>query len=140
MVTLKVSSSVVQYPSGDQSGVAFPRVGTGTSAAVADMDNGIKDTLSKGANTKLCSDTGEKGCHPEDPDRPERWGCVNLMNLNKGKCKVLQLGQGTSTGWEEKGLGSPEEKDSGVMVDGKLNRTQPCKLSSHEVKCVLGCI
>lgn len=53
MVTLKESWSMVQYPSGDQSGVAFPGVGTGTSAAVADMDSGIKDTLSKSANTKM---------------------------------------------------------------------------------------
>lgn len=54
MVTLKESWSMVWYPSGDQSGVAFPGVGTGTGAAVSDTDSGIKDTLSKSANTKLC--------------------------------------------------------------------------------------
>lgn len=48
------SWSMLRYPSGDRSGVAFPRVGTGTRAAVADMDSGIKDTFSQSAHTKLC--------------------------------------------------------------------------------------
>lgn len=49
MVTLKESQSMVRCRSGDQpSGI--PRVSTGTSAAVPDMDSGIKDTN----NTKLC--------------------------------------------------------------------------------------
>ncbi|KAJ7399701.1 hypothetical protein BTVI_112396 [Pitangus sulphuratus] len=29
-----------------------------------------------------------------DPDRLERWDCMNLMKFNKAKCKVLHLGQG----------------------------------------------
>lgn len=66
-----------------------------------------------------------------DPDRMERWGCGNLMKLNKTKCKILQLGQGTSTGWEEKGLGSPKEKDLGVMIGSSRG---PSHVSSHPRK------
>ena len=29
-----------------------------------------------------------------DPDSTEKWTQVNLMRLNKAKCKVLPLGQG----------------------------------------------
>ena len=46
-----------------------------------DMDSGVKFA----GNTKLCGavNTGGKGCHPGDLDRPERWGCVNLMESSK---------------------------------------------------------
>jgi len=31
-----------------------------------------------------------------DHDRLQRWGCANLMKVNKAKCKDLHLGQGNS--------------------------------------------
>ena len=63
---------------------------------VSDMDSGIECTFSKFANdTKLCGtvDTPEgRDAIQSDLDRLERWACVNLINFNKAKCKVLHLG------------------------------------------------
>lgn len=51
----------------------------------------------------------------------ERWDCVDLMKFNKVKDKILPLG------WHNSRLGdewsSLEEKKLGVLVDGKLNRS-----------------
>lgn len=40
-------------------------------------------------------------------DRLESWACMNLMEFNNAKHKVLHLGQAipsTNTGWVENGL------------------------------------
>jgi len=88
---------------------------------VGDMDSGTECTLSKFADdTKLCGvvDTleGRDGIQ-RDPDRMERWACVNRMKFNKDKCKVLHLGQGNpkhkyrlGREWLER---SPEERTWG---------------------------
>ena len=62
--------------------------------------------------------------------RMERWAHDDLMELNKAKCKVLQLGGGNpkhrwrlGREWLES---SPEEKDLGVSVDGRLNVSWQC--------------
>ena len=77
---------------------------------VCNMNSGNECTLSKFANdTKLCGvvDTLEgRDVIQRNLDRLERWTCVNLMEFNKAKCKVLQEGQAisnTSTGWVESG-------------------------------------
>ena len=65
---------------------------------VSNTDSGIECTLRKFANdTKLCGavDTLEgKDAIQRDLDRLERWAHVNLMKLNKAKCKLLHMGQG----------------------------------------------
>jgi len=67
-------------------------------------------------------------------DRLEQWAQVNLMWFNKAKCKVLHLGHGNPC-YEYK-LGdvrmehSPNEKNLGVMVNDKLDRSQQCALTA----------
>jgi len=60
------------------------------------------------------------------------------------KRKVLHMGQGSpkhkhrlSGEWTES---SPEEKGLGVLVDQKLNTTQPFSLAAQKTNRTLGCI
>jgi len=115
---------------------------------VSDMDSRTEYILSKFADdTKLCGvdDTLEgRGAIQRDLDRLERWACVNRMKFNKAKCKVLHMGPGNTKHkyrldgeWLES---SAEEKDLGVLVDEKLNKSQQSVLAAQQANCILVCI
>ncbi|PKU40848.1 protein arginine n-methyltransferase 8- hypothetical protein [Limosa lapponica baueri] len=61
-----------------------------------------------------------RGALQKDLDRFEKWTCVNLMKIDKAKCKVLHLGQSNSQYQyrlkNERIESRPAKKDLGIPV------------------------
>ncbi|GAB0209444.1 mitochondrial enolase superfamily member 1 [Grus japonensis] len=86
---------------------------------VGDMDSGMECTLSKFANnTKLC-------------------GVVDILEGRDAIQRDLDRLERLGGEWTES---SPEEKDLGVLIDGKLNMSRQCALAAQRANRVLGCI
>ncbi|KAK4828449.1 hypothetical protein QYF61_026674 [Mycteria americana] len=100
---------------------------------IHDMEAGVECTIRKFADdTKLGAAVdsleGQEALQG-DLNRLEHWAIINGMKLNKNKCQILYLGWSNAghkyklgEEWLER---SPAERNLGVLVDSRLNMSQP---------------
>jgi len=74
----------------------------------------------------------------------ESWMERNLMNLNKGKCRILHLGRNNPMHQYRLGVdlleSSSVERDLGMLVDDKLTMSQQCALAAKRANGILCCM
>lgn len=112
---------------------------------VSDVDSGIECTLGRFAEeTELhgvVNTLEGRDAIQRDLDRTERWAWENLMRFNKAKCKGLHLGWDDPKHKHKLGgewiESSPGEKDLGMLVDKKLDKSQRCALAAQKANCTL---
>jgi len=80
----------------------------------------------------------------KDPDRLKQWAQENLMRFGKAKYKVLHLSHSNphyqyKLG-DERIEDSSAETDLRVLVDGTLDMSQQCVLTTQKANHILGCI
>ncbi|GAB0185510.1 mitochondrial enolase superfamily member 1 [Grus japonensis] len=112
---------------------------------INDLDKGTECTISKFADDAKLGGVANtpEGCAAtqQDVDRLENWAERNHMKFNKGKCRVLHLGQNNPKHQYRLGVdllgGSSAEKDLGVLVDNKFSMSQQCALVAKKANGML---